>query len=932
MKKIFLILIVLILEPIVLLSQNFPIVKEAEEALLGADYEIVEEGTLSFVRPTTDYAAADAPGNASKMISFSVQFDAPGKYEFYAKIRVGAEGYNDDSFFLSTIFGESDPEDAASWHLVNGLVPVGHNLADEFVTGAGNVGELSWKWLNISAFIDGANPVTFQVEDTISPMVFCIGAREDGLDIDKIAFGRADYAFTVDNLELVEEGTKDSNAGSTEISDEAFSKVQTFINPIMPGDHPDLTLFKDGDDFYSCGSNFHFTPYLPILHSTDLVHWEEICRVVPSDWSGLVSDAPQAGTWAGVITYFYGSYWIYFSNTAGGGQYFCKADHPAGPWSLPVKVKTTSTTGPIGYDNSVFVDDDGTPYMLIKPGQHVNRIQEINEEGHLKGDALILDWVNSDNQYSWAEGPVMCKRDGWYYYFIAGNVYGGQYVLRSQSLTDDPNSWEALGDFFESVTDPAVSFRNPNHIGQPFQLDDGTWWTISHSYESVGGNDWNGQGRQGMLHQIYWDVNGKPTGRAPSTTPQLKPDLPKSGISWKLPISDYFEKEEIQLSWHFMNKRAASKYSLNAKPGWLTLQPGFGKTHILHKEARHHYALITKLDVDASSNGEEAGIYLTNGNESVTVEVYSGYNDGKVLGYRFGNTKFEQENTLGNELWLKVERIEHYLTAFYSTNGIRWHQLGNRFSVSNLDKGQENYNWWVGTSNGLYAAKTESHFDLYAFKDGFSSLPVIAYNNYFGVEAIGSGTNKGLTNTSEKGGWVMLGGVDLGTGERVPESVQIEAAATTGGTLEVWIDDLQFDGMLITTIDVTPTGGLTSWQSFSAVLGELQGQHDIFLKWNGPANAFVVKSIQFVPDASFFTSIENHNETNHLKVYPNPFSSTFFIKGGVIGEKYSICNLEGKVIEEGIIGSDNQAVGSVLRPGMYLLKHHSSRIKLNKLD
>nr|MDA3930287.1 endo-1,4-beta-xylanase [Prolixibacteraceae bacterium] len=325
-------------------------------------------------------------------------------------------------------------------------------------------------------------------------------------------------------MEWLAQYIKDTPVNNTStIPDEAYQQVKTFVNPIMPGDHPDLTLFKDGNDFYACGSNFHFTPYLPLLHSTDLVHWEEICRVVPSNWSGLVSDAPQAGTWAGVITYFYDSYWMYFSNTAGGGQYFCKADNPAGPWTSPVKVQTTSTTGPIGYDNSVFVDDDGTPYMMIKPGQVVNRIQEIGQDGHLLGDALNLDWVNADKKYSWAEGPVMCKRNGWYYYFIAGNVYGGQYVLRSQTLTDDPNSWETMGDFFENVSDPAATFRSPNHISQPFMLDDGTWWTIAHSYEKVGSNDWNGQGRQGLLFQVNWGNNGKPTGVAPTSTPKIKP-------------------------------------------------------------------------------------------------------------------------------------------------------------------------------------------------------------------------------------------------------------------------------------------------------------------------------------------------------------------------------------------------------------------------
>ena len=607
----------------------------------------------------------------------------------------------------------------------------------------------------------------------------------------------------------------DSSRVNYSIAEEdPYRTVMSFTNPILPGDHPDLTLLKVGDNFYSCGSNFHFTPYLPILHSTDLVHWQEICRVVPPNWNELISDAPQAGTWGGVITYFYGSYWIYFSNTAGGGQYFCKASSPAGPWTAPVKVRTTATTGAIGYDNSVFVDDDGTPYMLIKPGQYVNRIQKIGTDGHLTGDAINLDWVNAGAKYSWAEGPVMCKRDGWYYYFVAGNVTGGQYVLRSRTLTANPANWEELGNFFAPLADPNVLFRGPNHITQPFQLDDGTWWTLSHSYASLGSNDWSGQGRQGLLHQVTWDDKGKPTGRAPTNAPQAKPLLPKSGIPWKLPRSDYFGNSAIELSWHFLNRAAASKYSLTERSGWLTLNPGSGSAHILHKEAGQYYALVTRLDFDATANGQQAGIYLTNGNESLTALLYSGYNNGKKIGFRFGTNSVEIENSIGNVVWLKVERYEHQLTGFVSSNGITWTPVGSPVQANDLDKSQPNFNHWVGTSNGLYASGKKAFFDMYAYKDGFSVLPLVGFNNYFGLTTSGSGTGRSITNVTFRGGWIMLGGVDLGQEKRVPAFVEVEAASLLGGTLEVWLGDLEKEGTLVATIDITPTGGEHIWKKF----------------------------------------------------------------------------------------------------------------------
>ena len=70
-------------------------------------------------------------------------------------------------------------------------------------------------------------------------------------------------------------------------------QVNTFANPVLPGDHPDPTLFQFGKDFYHCGSTFHFNPYMPIYHSTDLVHWEVIARVLPPTRAGWVSDRPS---------------------------------------------------------------------------------------------------------------------------------------------------------------------------------------------------------------------------------------------------------------------------------------------------------------------------------------------------------------------------------------------------------------------------------------------------------------------------------------------------------------------------------------------------------------------------------------------------------------------------------------------------------------
>ena len=65
------------------------------------------------------------------------------------------------------------------------------------------------------------------------------------------------------------------------VSTVAFAQsasFETYTNPVIPGDHPDPTLTKVGEYFYTSGSSFNPTPR--IYRSTDLVHWEVIAQPV----------------------------------------------------------------------------------------------------------------------------------------------------------------------------------------------------------------------------------------------------------------------------------------------------------------------------------------------------------------------------------------------------------------------------------------------------------------------------------------------------------------------------------------------------------------------------------------------------------------------------------------------------------------------------
>ena len=51
---------------------------------------------------------------------------------------------------------------------------------------------------------------------------------------------------------------------------------ETYHNPLLPGFYPDPSICRVGDDYYMVTSSFVYYPGLPIFHSRDLVHWEQI--------------------------------------------------------------------------------------------------------------------------------------------------------------------------------------------------------------------------------------------------------------------------------------------------------------------------------------------------------------------------------------------------------------------------------------------------------------------------------------------------------------------------------------------------------------------------------------------------------------------------------------------------------------------------------
>jgi len=646
----------------------------------------------------------------------------------------------------------------------------------------------------------------------------------------------------------------------------------TYMNPVIPGDHPDATLTRIGNDFYTTGSSFNVTPV--IYHSTDLVHWEAIAQPVKASWSNY-GDTPGGGCWGGHMVYYNGQYWDFFSRS--NTMYFVTADDPAGPWSDPVRVNDPPELPyGLGYDNSIFIDDDGKWYLVVKNGQPNGGIVELGTDGQPTGVVYNLDWLNPapEYPYSWAEGPVMWKYKGYYYYSFARDLAGGQKVMRSEILTEDEVSWEMLGDFFNEndPLKPGSLFTSPNHASPVVMLDDSTHWIIHPLYAK---GEWRGQGRQGLLNQVHYDENLKPEADYPVNKSFNAPALPGSGIPWMVPKSDFFTSEELNPEWSLLGYTPDETWSLGDRPGWLRLSPksSTNQNTVIKNDGEHNYSLITRLDFDAQSTDDQAGIQIMRGDETSSVKLYCSLNEynHKVIVFSFDDATYEVDNTLGNTLWLKITRVNHSISGYFSKNGWDWEQVGGDFTISSIDS-YSDFVTFTGTRQGLYVQGREAYFDLYIYRDAYSPILAECPANQFGT--IRSTKEDGIyrLDSIHANDWALYAGAEFGNNEylKVPKTIEITAScAGSGGNVEVWLDSIG-TGTMVAECEISNTGDWNTFATFTAPVGTIEGRHDVYLRFTGTEGErlFTLKWIKFIAENApeFVNAKANDNDTLLLKL------------------------------------------------------------------
>ncbi|HEY5809898.1 MAG TPA: endo-1,4-beta-xylanase [Povalibacter sp.] len=185
---------------IVSFAQTEPVIFEAEDpaATRGSTMITGTDGTVTWVETSlndTNPPAAPGTGNYPQKVGvYTVTFPAPGNYELYARYLIGPGGANDDSWYFGRGFNNN-----TSWPRVNAGQIGFTNPAQTVYTG-GTTGSNVFRWTKVVE--EGqVNPIIWTVPPGALTQTFYWATREDGMRMDKFAFGRQGSWYTVNDLD-----------------------------------------------------------------------------------------------------------------------------------------------------------------------------------------------------------------------------------------------------------------------------------------------------------------------------------------------------------------------------------------------------------------------------------------------------------------------------------------------------------------------------------------------------------------------------------------------------------------------------------------------------------------------------------------------------------------------------------------------------------
>ena len=498
-----------------------------------------------------------------------------------------------------------------------------------------------------------------------------------------------------------------TNAQAQTMSWTADNGNGTFTNPLFYDEFSDPDILRVGDDYYLAGTTMHTVPGLVILHSKDLVNWENISycfdRFDFDDDAFSLKNGKEIygqGIWAPCIRYANGQFYVY-SNINGKGLQCYTAKDIRGPW------EHHNMKGKI-YDLSVLFDDDGKIYAIHGYGEvHCTELKP-----DMSGPIEATDRVIIPNGSAVGEGHHMYKINGMYYLISTDYKPNGRTICsRSKSIwgpyescvitADETFGYHAapLTQVKGRIEPDGTMFGIPEadqdatacsniHQGGIVQDQSGQWWALLMM-------DFHSIGRTVTLAPMTWK-DGWPMlglegnlGRAPRTW--FKPNIPNAPATKTAPYNrnENFDGKQLGRIWQWNHNPEDKMWQLKGGKLRLNSMPAdqlmWARNSLTQRVIGPSSTATVELYTKGMKDGDVAGL----GNINVPCSWVGIVKDGKQLILRWfeqaKNDTIDQPMELPKQkIWLRMcgdyddDQAEYY----YSIDGEHFYKIGCTMKLS----------------------------------------------------------------------------------------------------------------------------------------------------------------------------------------------------------------------------------------------------------
>jgi len=455
----------------------------------------------------------------------------------------------------------------------------------------------------------------------------------------------------------------------------------TYTNPVLPGDHPDPSVIRVGGDYWATATTSQWAPIFPLLHSRDLVDWEQV---------GAVFDTPPAWSsgsyWAPEIAHHGRRFFVYYTARKKGGP-LCVAVATASQPDGPYQDRGPLVCQEVGSIDAVPVTDQrGRRYLVWKEDGNSRKQPTILWAQRLSPDGTALIGTRHEilrNEARWEahliEGPFIRRRGDWFYLFYSADGCCGRTcnyklgVARARALL---GPWER--DPANPILEGNHDWKCPGH-GSIVTTPDGRDYLLYHAYDP---DAFQFVGRQGLLDAVTWGADGWPAinaGNGPSDRA-----VAPLGISPRERSREFLDEltgPALQLGWQWPWDHTPSRRFVAGTLALRTSTRSTGSavdTIIARSTRSGNYTATARLVESRASDDGMAGLAAYGDAENAIGISRIGSN--VVVWIREkGAQRSLASAAIGDgpslELRIIATRGRRFQFA-YSTNGREWHALG----------------------------------------------------------------------------------------------------------------------------------------------------------------------------------------------------------------------------------------------------------------